>query len=141
MQKGLIIHTVVTNDRGEVLILQRSKGNDVLPGYWDLPGGTLEDGEDPAEGAIREAKEETGLHISDVKLFFHKSNVDTLKDKQFVTLIFHTKSFESSVVVNPEEHDAYIWIDILDIANYQTVEYLPGCLNAYKELITRPRND
>lgn len=36
------------------MILQRSKKNDVLPEYWDVPGGTLEDGEDPEVGAIRE---------------------------------------------------------------------------------------
>lgn len=39
MQKGLIVHTVISNDKGEVLILQRSKQNDVLPEYWDIPGG------------------------------------------------------------------------------------------------------
>jgi 8-oxo-dGTP pyrophosphatase MutT (NUDIX family) len=27
-----------------------------------VPGGTLEEGEDPAQGALREASEETGLH-------------------------------------------------------------------------------
>ncbi|MFM9329324.1 NUDIX hydrolase [Paenibacillus mesotrionivorans] len=30
---------------------------------WDLPGGTLENGESDFECAIREAKEETGLEI------------------------------------------------------------------------------
>jgi ADP-ribose pyrophosphatase YjhB (NUDIX family) len=32
-------------------------------GYWDLPGGFLEQGEHPAEGLRREVREETGLQI------------------------------------------------------------------------------
>lgn len=89
VQKGLIIHTVIANDKGEILILQRTKNNKAFPDYWDMPGGTLKDGEDPAQGAIRETKEETGLDISDPKLFFQKSNMDVAKNKQFIVLVFH----------------------------------------------------
>lgn len=35
---------------------------------WSLPGGHLENGEDPYQGAIREMKEETGLDVEDIKL-------------------------------------------------------------------------
>ena len=128
------MHTVVANNRGEVLILQRSKHDDVLPGYWDIPGGTLEDGEDPAQGAIREIQEETGLVISDVRLFFQKSNVDTSKNKQFVTLVFHTKTSTTDVIVSPEDHDAHAWINPSKIGDYETVDSLVDCLRAYEKL-------
>ncbi len=140
MQKGLIIHTLISNDKGEVLILQRAKDDDVLAGYWDIPGGTLEDGEDPAEGAVREVKEETGLDISKPNLFFQKSNVDTGKNKQFVTLIFHTKSSVGDVVLNQREHNNYAWIEPSKIESYKTVHYLVDCVKAYSELNTNPIN-
>ncbi len=133
MQKGLIVHTLITNDKGEVLILQRSKNNDFLSEYWDIPGGTLEDGEDPSQGAIRETKEETGIDILHLQLFFQKSNVDTGKNKQFITLVFATTSNISRVILNPNEHQEYAWVNFSEIGKYKTVEYLNGCLESYKD--------
>lgn len=103
-------------------------------------GGTLEDSEDPARGAIREAKEETGLDILNIRLFFQKANVDVSKNKQFITLVFHSKSSGVSVVVSPDEHDAFAWVEPSKVGNYKTVDYLLDCLQAYKELDTNPIN-
>lgn len=45
----------------EVLLVKRAV--EPFKGYWDIPGGFLESGEHPADGARREAREETGLEI------------------------------------------------------------------------------
>ena len=135
MQKGLIIHTLITNDKGEILIIQRSKNEDVLPEYWDIPGGTLEDGEDPATGAIRETREETGIDITNPRLFFYRSKVDVVKNKQFVALIFWAKCANQQVVLNPDDHQAYTWIKPSEIGQYKTVEYLEDCVSTYLEII------
>lgn len=136
MQKGLIVHTLVTNSRGEILILQRSEQDNVLPGFWDLPGGTLENGEDPSVGAIRETKEEAGIDISNPKLFFCESKVDVEKNKQFVTLIFSAESSNPQVTLNPTEHQQYAWILPSEIDKYKTVNYLntKGCLSCFQTL-------
>jgi ADP-ribose pyrophosphatase YjhB (NUDIX family) len=51
---------IVVRD-GRVLLARR--GVEPLKGYWDVPGGFLEAGEDPRAGAVREIMEETGLRI------------------------------------------------------------------------------
>ncbi|MEK9178111.1 MAG: NUDIX hydrolase [Patescibacteria group bacterium] len=129
MNKGLIVHTVVFNDNHEVFIIKRASTEVVFPGYWDLPGGTLEDGEDPQAGAIREVKEETGLDIQGPCLFFQKSNIDSGKNKQFVTLIFLARYSGGNIVLNLDDYDEYEWISISDISKYKTVDYLADCLN------------
>lgn len=49
----------IFNERGEILLMERADGSG-----WCLPCGFVEPNETPAEGIIREAREETGLEIS-----------------------------------------------------------------------------
>jgi ADP-ribose pyrophosphatase YjhB (NUDIX family) len=46
---------------GSVLLSKRAI--DPRRGYWDLPGGFLEEGEAPLDGLAREFREETGLVV------------------------------------------------------------------------------
>jgi 8-oxo-dGTP diphosphatase len=48
-------------DNGRVLLARRA----IQPfqAFWDIPGGFLEEGEDPLDGVRRELREETGLEI------------------------------------------------------------------------------
>lgn len=51
-------------------------------GKWTTPGGHLDKGECPYEGAIRELKEETGLDSKDIKL------VKVCKNKDILVYVF-----------------------------------------------------
>ena len=51
---------------GEYLILKRNE--EPFAGEWDLPGGFVEMGESPAQAAIREVLEETGLTVSPTEI-------------------------------------------------------------------------
>jgi 8-oxo-dGTP pyrophosphatase MutT (NUDIX family) len=47
--------------RGWILLQERDEGAPVDPDRWSLVGGGVEEGESPAEAAVRELEEETGL--------------------------------------------------------------------------------
>jgi ADP-ribose pyrophosphatase YjhB (NUDIX family) len=53
--------------RGPILLVER--GGKPLKGYWSLPGGLVEPGEQLEDAVRREVKEETGLKIEPMRLF------------------------------------------------------------------------
>ena len=57
---GVVIH------RNRVLLIRR--GGEPMKGQWSIPGGMLELGEELAEGARRELKEETGLEVEPLEV-------------------------------------------------------------------------
>lgn len=132
MEKGLIIHTLITNPDGLVLVIRRADHEQVLPGQWDIPGGKLEDGEDPVAGAVREIKEETGLAVGHLRLIAYTSNLNHEKNKQFIRLIFRAQIKGGSIVLNPDEHDAFRWIYPANPPDLPYVDYLP---NIFKDSV------
>jgi 8-oxo-dGTP pyrophosphatase MutT (NUDIX family) len=55
---------IVRDDAGRVLLARHSEGN-----VWVTPGGAIEPLETPADAAVREVWEETGLHVELTRLF------------------------------------------------------------------------
>jgi len=60
----LIPRVLIVATRGDdVLLLQRAMHKKLWPGIYNAPGGHVEQGETPAEAAVRELTEETGLQV------------------------------------------------------------------------------
>jgi len=57
--KRVIAQGLLRNPRGQVLLCELT-----YKGEWDLPGGVVEPGESPANGVVREVREELGLEVA-----------------------------------------------------------------------------
>ena len=85
--------TLVYCVRGDqVLLLRRRKPP--YAGYWVAPGGKVEPGESPHEGAVRELAEETGLRASQAELRAVISETSPREDWQWLIFAYR--------VVGPE---------------------------------------
>lgn len=57
-----VVHVWILNDKGEILIQQRSLTKDKSSGKWDIScGGHIQKGRDPGATAERELQEELGI--------------------------------------------------------------------------------
>ncbi len=59
---------LLINNNGEILISKRRK-DQIYPDYWEFPGGKLEENETAESAARREAREEVGAQIINLRLF------------------------------------------------------------------------
>lgn len=57
------VSAIVYGPAGEILLVRQRDG-----GVWSTPGGTIEPDERPADAAVREAWEETGLRVEPVRV-------------------------------------------------------------------------
>jgi ADP-ribose pyrophosphatase YjhB (NUDIX family) len=57
------VSVVIRDEAGRILLVQ-----DAYSGAWLIPGGAIEPGETPAEAAVREILEETGLRIEPLRV-------------------------------------------------------------------------
>jgi 8-oxo-dGTP diphosphatase len=90
---------VLIRNGAQVLLMKRKRSHG--SGTWAPPGGYLEFGERPEDCAIREAKEETGIDIADVR-FFAITNDIFPEGKHHITLWFEAEGFAGEPTVSEE---------------------------------------
>lgn len=64
----VIVAAGVVLKEGRVLLTRRAKGQH-LAGFWEFPGGKLEDGEAPEDCVVRECREECGIEVAVEEIF------------------------------------------------------------------------
>ena len=67
---------VLDEEREHVVLLTKTKGPAFLVGKDNFPGGKMEPGESPAQAAIREVREETGLLIPEANIALLREDGD-----------------------------------------------------------------
>lgn len=107
---------------GRVLLLQRAH-HKPFGNKWGLPCGKLNDGETPLDGAIRELREETGIHLLPDDLTAHTAVCVGSADAYFSYYPFHARlDLEALVTVNPAEHQDFAWVGPLEALRLPLVD-------------------
>lgn len=101
--KGFIVN------ENKILLVKRRSNDVQMPGIWEVPGGRLENGENPVSGLKREVMEETGLEIEVVVPF--NVNHFTRSDGQTITMLVYLCKALSTEVTLSEEHPEFEWVE------------------------------
>lgn len=95
---------------GKVLLLKRSDEEKNYGGYWGLPGGGVEAGETPEQGALREAGEEIGYSPDQAPAMKVLDRVMTPTGMVFTTFCIGVDAAFDPVL--NAEHSAFEWADL-----------------------------
>lgn len=111
----MIIVTAAIIRNGDTVLLTRRKQGQRMAGYWEFPGGKLEDGETLQSCLEREIQEELGWVVKAGKEV--ASNIHTYDrgDIYLVALETSIQSGSPTLIV----HDAMVWVTVSDLLNYQ----------------------
>ncbi|GGA68838.1 hypothetical protein GCM10011490_19180 [Pseudoclavibacter endophyticus] len=142
MHVRLASYGVIIHEERILLAHWRDRGRS----GWTLPGGGVEPGEDPVEGAVREIWEETGFHASIDELLGIDSMIIKTSDRliggrgpmQALRIIYRASilggELRSEVGGSTDEAR---WFDLDELADLRTVSLVRAGLRLFTE---RPTN-
>ncbi|EPL6456293.1 MULTISPECIES: 8-oxo-dGTP diphosphatase MutT [Providencia] len=97
---------VIRNSQQHIFITKRPEGTH-MAGFWEFPGGKLEQGELPEAALIRELEEEVGIIVTEYESF-HR--VDHELDDRIITLYFFIVSAWDNEPYGKEGQD-FRWVE------------------------------
>ena len=120
-KKNIYVSTVALVDwQGKVLISLRPE-NEILPNFWEFPGGKIKTNESPDDAIIREIKEELSLDINKKSLKPISFNTYTYDEFNAIIFFYICRSWNGTPLSN--ENKKILWIEIDKLKNYKL---LPG---------------
>lgn len=138
--RHLTASAVVLDDSGRVLLVHHNK-----LGQWLYPGGHIDPNEDPAEAALREVLEETGVRAEVITdpLFDHPAvtvhappyailemqvSDSTIGVHRHIDLVYVLRATSSDLTAQLEEVSGARWVPIADVVALETPAELPALI-------------
>ncbi len=121
-----VVVGVIRNNSKEIFITKRMK-NQFMSGYWELPGGKVENGEKHSSAIERELYEEIGIKIEKYSLF---QTIQQQYPGKTINLSVYVIEKYSGTPVGKEGQD-YLWSSIDKLEKYKL---LPTMWKIFKRL-------
>jgi 8-oxo-dGTP pyrophosphatase MutT (NUDIX family) len=133
---------IVFDDRDRVLLVHHNK-----LGMWLYPGGHIDPNEDPAQAAVREVHEETGIHVEVItgSLFQHPAVTShptpfaiiemPIKDAKVgphhhIDMVYLCRAATTDLTHQPAEVGGCTWVPVAEVATLNTPEELSSLVSA-----------
>ncbi len=96
----MVAEAIIRRDDGRVLLAKGSRG--LTEGRWTLPGGFVRFGEDPAQGLMREIREELGVQVQRLELLSVRSKLGA-HTRLHWTMFFYRAEISGTIAPDPDE--------------------------------------
>ena len=114
--------------KDDLVLICRRKPEKSLGGYWEFPGGKVEDGESNEESLLRELIEELNLKVKIKQHFFDTVHQYDNGAIELISFICETENIASEST----DHDQLEWVNVSDLLGWKLA---PADIPIAKELI------
>ncbi|MHC3437418.1 NUDIX hydrolase [Natrialbaceae archaeon A-gly3] len=104
-----LVASVVARTPDGILLVK--EGKEEVRGTWNLPGGRVEEDEDPTDTAVREVKEEVGVDVDLVGLVGVYLGQDAFVSGPFLSITYLGQLSGDPRAVSTDTVEAVEWVD------------------------------
>lgn len=104
------------------LLTKRSATDNYMPKYWDIPGGTIEFGEDISKALKRELKEEVGIKVEIKDIVFAYNFISNKVRHQY--MLVYECSFLTGEPKLSADHSEYCWLTISEMKKLKLISFV-----------------
>ncbi|MDC3116281.1 8-oxo-dGTP diphosphatase MutT [Alphaproteobacteria bacterium] len=112
----IVVSIALINNENEILLSKRPE-NKHLSGFWEFPGGKVEDGEIPEKALIREVKEELNIDINNKCIAPLSFSEFDYKNFQLLLLLYVCRRWDGEPM--SMENNKLEWVKPSMLRNYK----------------------
>lgn len=132
LMNAKIVQKAVLERQGKILLIKRSYSDDSFAGWWDLPGGNVDKGENIVSSIVREVTEETKLNINPS---FLRAFYLWVPNNKYLLIGYATKNFSGELHLS-SEHPEFTWVALDQASHLRKVQpIVKRLLRAYFKLL------
>lgn len=127
----IVLVSALIRNTDKILLLKRSDKNKSFQGFWQLPEGKLEQGEQAETALAREIKEELNCQCKTIKLLLTAvSSIEVDKQEVNILRVLFEVKLKGKIILS-EDHSGYKWF------TYQQAGKLSNLFPGLKDTLAR----
>jgi len=140
----LVNRCFVLNEENKILLTQRALDDSYLPGYWECPGGKLDQGQDLNNAREREVLEETGLLIRLTHPFVYADSYIVSSGKYaglpYICLFGISESLGGKLKLSAEHKD-FNWVTYEEALDFELTPEVRKAMIILKDYLKAKQTD